>query len=62
MVLIVLFWLESEGILAPALFLPLSVAGIGICLGAMVYLSEVSIRQDHGPAGITKVPSPAKST
>ena len=48
-VLIVLFWLESEGILAPALFLPVSVAGISFCLITMVYFSEVSLRQDHGP-------------
>jgi hypothetical protein len=59
-VLIVLFCLESEGILAPVLFLPLSVAGIGICLGTMVYFSEVAVRQDRGAAGIIKAPSPAK--
>src|SRR5208337_3537019 len=61
-VLIVLFWLASEGVLAPALFLPLSVAGIGICLGTMVYFSEVSVRRDSGLAGIIKAPSPAKTT
>ncbi|MGA2161152.1 MAG: metal-dependent hydrolase [Methanoregula sp.] len=61
-VLIVLFWLESAGILAPALFLPISVAGITFCLGTMVYFSEVSVRRGSGLAGIIKASSPAKIT
>ena len=61
-VLLVFFGLESLGILAHALFLPFSIAGVGICLGTMVYFSEVSIRQNPGMAGDVKVPSPVKST
>jgi hypothetical protein len=61
-VLLVFFGLESMGILAHALFLPLSIAGVGICLGTMVYFSEVSIRQNSGLSGDVKVPLPAKST
>ncbi len=61
-VLLVFVGLESLGILAHALFLPLSIAGVGICLGMMVYFSEVSIRQNSGLVGDVKVPSPSKST
>jgi hypothetical protein len=62
MVLLVFFGLESMGILAHALFLPLSITGVGICLGTMVYFSEVSIRQNPVMSGDVIVPSPIKST
>jgi hypothetical protein len=44
-VLLVFFGLNSMEILEPDLFLPLSMVGIIICLGAMVYSSEVSLRK-----------------
>jgi len=61
-VLLVFFGLDSLGILASALFLPLSIAGLGICLGTMVYFSEVSIRHNTGAAGDKNVPLPVKNT
>jgi hypothetical protein len=61
-VLLIFVGLESLGILAHALFLPLSIAGVGICLGMMVYFSEVSIRQNPGLLGKVNVSSPSKST
>ena len=62
MVLLVFFGLDSMGILAPELFLPLNITGLVICLGTMVYFSEVSIRRNPESDGDMKVPSPVKST
>lgn len=61
-VFLVFFGLDSLGILAPALFLPFSIAGLGICLGSMVYFSEVTIRHNPGDAGEQKMPLPVKNT
>jgi hypothetical protein len=61
-VLLVFVGLESLGILAHALFLPFSIAGVGICLGMMTYFSEITIRQNPGHAGDIKVPKPVKIT
>jgi len=61
-VLLVFFGLDNLGILVPELFLPLSIAGLGICLGTMVYFSEISIRCDPESTGDVKIPTPAKST
>ncbi|MDD1701490.1 MAG: metal-dependent hydrolase [Methanoregula sp.] len=44
-VLLVFFGLDSLGILAPSLFILLSIAGLSICLGTMVWLSDISIRK-----------------
>ena len=61
-VLLVFFGLDSLGILATALFLPLSIAGLGICLGSMVYFSEVSIRHNPVVTGDKNASLSVKST
>lgn len=62
MVLLVFFGLDSMGILAPELFLPLNSIGLTLCLGTMVYFSEVSIRRNNGSGEDVKVVSLVKST
>ncbi len=59
-VLLIFFGLESQGVLAKELFLPVSILCLGICLGTMVYFSEITIRRDSGDAGDVKTPLPVK--
>ncbi|MFY9749750.1 MAG: metal-dependent hydrolase [Methanoregula sp.] len=61
-ILLLLLFLESTGIIAPALALPVSLAGLTACLGIMVYFSDVAIRKDPGPAGTVRMSFPVKST
>lgn len=61
MVLAGFFGLESLGLLAPGLFLPVSILSIGICLGTMVYLSEVSLKAPSAMQGTSGLPAPARA-
>lgn len=55
-VLLVFFGLDSTGILDPSLFMLLSIAGLSICLGTMVWFSDVTIRKGSRKPEETKVP------
>ncbi|ABS55406.1 membrane-bound metal-dependent hydrolase [Methanoregula boonei 6A8] len=48
-VLLILLILDGTGILVPALAFPAGLAGLAICLGIMVYLSDVTVRQASSP-------------
>lgn len=61
MVLAGFFGLDSLGLIAPGLFLPVSIISIGICLGTMVYLSEVSLKVPSALQGTSGLPATARA-